>query len=65
VGLVRNNISRQPKNSRPNGIIYLKGGDFQDEIKKYKNSIEVSEISGFFSEPYFETKKVIYLPVTR
>ena len=65
VGLVRNNISRQPRNSRPNGIIYLKGGDFQDEIKNFKNIIEVSEISGFFSEPYFETKKVIYLPINR
>ena len=65
VGLVKKNIARQPKNSRPNGIIYLKGGDFQEEIKKFKNIIEVSEISGFFSEPYFETKKVIYLPINK
>jgi len=65
VGLVRKNIARKPQNSRPNGIIYLKGGDFHDEIRNFKSAIEVSEISGFFSEPYFETKKVIYLPINR
>ena len=65
VGLVKNNITRKPQNSRPNGIIYLKGGDFEEEIRNYKNSAEVTEISDFFSEPYFETKKVIYLPINR
>ncbi len=65
VSIVKNKISRKPLNSRPNGIIYLKGGDFEDEIKDFKNSIEVTEISNFFSEPYFETKKVIYLPINR
>ena len=65
VGLVRKNIARKPQNSRPNGIIYLKGGDFQDEISKFRKEIEVTEISGFFSEPYFKTKKVIYLPINR
>jgi len=65
VAMVRKNIARQPLNSRPNGIIYLKGGDFQEEIKKFKTSIEVTEISNFFNEPFFETKKVIYLPINR
>lgn len=65
VAMVRKNIARQPLNSRPNGIIYLKGGDFQEEIEKFKTSIEVTEISNFFHEPYFETKKVIYLPINR
>jgi len=65
VEMVKKNIARRPQNSRPNGIIYLKGGDFRDEISYFKNAVEVSEISGFFSEPYFETKKVIYLPINR
>ena len=65
VAMVRKNIARQPLNSRPNGIIYLKGGDFQEEIQKFKTSIEVTEISNFFNEPFFETKKVIYLPINR
>jgi len=65
VGLVKKNVSRKPKNSLPNGIIYLKGGDFQEELKDFKRMVEVSEISGFFTEPFFETKKVVYLPVNK
>ena len=65
VGLVKKNISRKPQNALPNGIIYLKGGDIQEEIKDYKRNIEVTEISNFFNEPFFETKKVVYLPVNK
>ncbi len=65
VGLVKKIILRKPQNALPNGIIYLKGGDIQEEIKDYKRNIEVTEISNFFSEPFFETKKVVYLPVNK
>ena len=65
VGLVKKNISRKPLNSLPNGIIYLKGGDFETEIKDFKRSIEISEIAKFFEEPFFETKKILYLPVNK
>jgi len=65
VGLVKKNILRKPQNALPNGIIYLKGGDIQEEIKDYKRNIEVTEISNFFNEPFFETKKVVYLPVNK
>lgn len=65
VGLVKKNISRKPQNALPNGIIYLKGGDIQEEIKDYKRNIEVTEIFNFFKEPFFETKKVVYLPVNK
>ena len=65
VGLVKKNILREALNSLPNGIIYLKGGDFEEEIKDFKRSIEVSEIAKFFEEPFFETKKVLYLPVNK
>src|SRR5665648_840720 len=60
VGMVKKNISRKPQNALPNGIIYLKGGDIQEEIKDYKRNIEVTEIAIFFNEPFFETKKVVY-----
>lgn len=63
VSLVKKNISHKQQNSRPNGIIYLKGGDFQSEIKSFVRNVEVSEIADFFTEPFFETKKVVYLPV--
>jgi len=65
VGMVKKNISRKPQNALPNGIIYLKGGDIQEEIKDYKRNIEVTEIAIFFNEPFFETKKVVYLPVNK
>ena len=65
VGLVRKNVSRNQKNSRPNGIIYLKGGDFQEEIKPFKQIVEVTEIKNIFDEPFFETKKIVFLPVNK
>jgi len=65
VDLVKKNVSAKAQNSLPNGIIYLKGGDFEDEIKDFKRKVEVTEISGFFTEPFFETKKVVYLPVNK
>jgi len=44
------------------GILYLKGGDFEDEIANYK-SIKIFKIKDFFNNEFYETKKVIYLPV--
>ena len=63
VDLVKKNISPKQHNALPNGIIYLKGGDFNDEIKRYKQIIETFGISDYFAEPFFETKKVIFLPI--
>jgi len=65
VGMVKKNISDKPKNTLPNGIIYLKGGSFEDEIADFKYTAEVIGITNFFTEPYFETKKVVYLPVSK
>jgi len=48
-------------NGMGNGIIYLKGGDFLDEIKPYKKA-ELYDINQYFTEDFFETKKIIYLP---
>jgi len=48
-------------NAIPNGVIYLKGGDFSAELKKYRKA-EVFPISDYFNEEFFETKKIIYLP---
>lgn len=48
-------------NALSNGIIYLKGGDFDEEIKPYRKA-EVYDINKYFEEEFFETKKIIYLP---
>jgi 16S rRNA (guanine527-N7)-methyltransferase len=63
VSLTRNLIAKKQMNAIPNGIIYLKGGDFSSEIEEFKKTIEVFNIPDFFDEPFFETKKIIYLPV--
>lgn len=65
VDLVKKNVSGKPKNSLPNGIIYLKGGDFENELEAFRKRAEVTAIAGFFTEPFFETKKVVYLPVNK
>jgi 16S rRNA (guanine527-N7)-methyltransferase len=65
VSIVKKNISGKAQNALPNGIFYLKGGEFQEELKDFKRMVEVYEVSGFFKEPFFETKKVLYLPVNK
>lgn len=60
--LVRKNVHSQNKNPLKNGILYLKGGDFNDELEGIENSVKIYPIKDFFQEDYFETKKVIHLP---
>jgi 16S rRNA (guanine527-N7)-methyltransferase len=59
--MCKKNIATQSVNTKPNGIIYLKGGDFSEEIKEFKK-IEIINITDFFIEDFFETKKIIFLP---
>jgi len=61
--IVRKNIQKEQYNSLPNGLICLKGGELQHEIKPFKNKVLVTEMSDFFKEEYFKTKKIIYLPI--
>ncbi len=61
--LVRKNISPTNKNAIQNGLICLKGGDLKEEVKPYKRIVEVYELTQYFSEPFFETKKLVYLPI--
>lgn len=62
VPLLRKLIAKEMRNATPNGIICLKGGDLTSELKGYKEVI-VDNLSTCFEEPFFETKKVIYLPI--
>ena len=62
--LVNKNISRKQRNAVPNGLICLKGGDLADEIRKTRGGEPmVDDLSSYFDEPFFETKKLIYVPV--
>ncbi|OJV34712.1 MAG: 16S rRNA (guanine(527)-N(7))-methyltransferase RsmG [Bacteroidia bacterium 43-41] len=63
VRVVRKNISSEQKNALPNGIICLKGGNLAPELSPFKGKVEVFSLDKYFSESFFETKKLIYLPV--
>ena len=62
VSLTSRLISQKHINSKVNGTIYLKGGDFKSEIKSFAKKVDIVEISDYFEEDFFETKKIIYLP---
>jgi len=63
VKLVQKNISKKHKNALPNGLICLKGGELQHEIQPYKNVAELYDVSDFFSEEFFKTKKAVFVPL--
>lgn len=62
VKLSRKNISRQNHNAYGNGLICLKGGNIAPETAGIRDVMEF-DLSNYFSEPYFETKKLIYVPL--
>lgn len=61
VKLVRKNISREQRNALPNGLICLKGGDVTEEMAPFANCSEVWNLSQYFDDAFFETKKVTYI----
>ncbi|WP_159522547.1 16S rRNA (guanine(527)-N(7))-methyltransferase RsmG [Sunxiuqinia indica] len=63
VSLVRKKIAVNQKNTLANGILYLKGGDFDEELKSFKSTVQIYNLSDQFDEEFFETKKVIHLPL--
>jgi len=59
---VKGKIAKKQKNELKNGILYLKGGDLTEELKQYK-TVKAFLLSDYFEDDFFETKKVIYLPL--
>ena len=49
------------QNALPNGILYLKGGDLRAELKEIRAPYEIIDIDKIFDDPFFETKKVVYI----
>ncbi|MGN0227967.1 MAG: 16S rRNA (guanine(527)-N(7))-methyltransferase RsmG [Paludibacteraceae bacterium] len=62
VRLICKNVSGKHKNAVPNGLIVLKGGDLQEEIRPFKEA-EVTPCSQWFKGEWFDSKQVIYLPL--
>lgn len=65
VRLTRKNVDKKHLiNPLPNGWLMLKGGELEREIGTFKKYAEVTDVSEFFRDEYFETKKVVYLPLS-
>jgi 16S rRNA (guanine527-N7)-methyltransferase len=59
---VKGKITKKQNHELKNGIIYLKGGDLGEELQDYKTAT-IYDITDFFQEDFFETKKVVHLPL--
>lgn len=59
---VRKKVAKNQKNELRNGILYLKGGDLTEELSVF-TSASLYDLSDFFEEEFFETKKVVHLPI--
>jgi 16S rRNA (guanine527-N7)-methyltransferase len=58
---VKEKFNKTSKNTIPNGILYLKGGDLEQEIKESGLSVQQFHLKNYFEEEFFETKQVIYI----
>lgn len=63
IEIIKKNISKKQINALPNGLICLKGGELQHETLPFKNKTVIYNINDFFDEEFFETKKVVYVPL--
>ena len=63
VTIVKKNIGKKQQNALPNGVLCLKGGDLQAELRPFYKIVETTDISNFFTEEWFKGKHVIYLPI--
>jgi 16S rRNA (guanine527-N7)-methyltransferase len=61
LNLTKGRINKGGHNSLSNGIVYLKGGDLSEELKDIKN--QIYNISDYFEEDFFETKKIVYVGI--
>jgi len=59
---VKGKIAKESKHDFKNGILYLKGGDLSEELKDYRTA-QIFELSDYFDEGFYDTKKVVYLPM--
>lgn len=63
VKIIKKNISPKQRNSLPNGLICLKGGELEQEAMPFKHKTTIHSLSDDFKEEFFETKKVVYVTV--
>ncbi|MBQ0769177.1 MAG: 16S rRNA (guanine(527)-N(7))-methyltransferase RsmG [Bizionia sp.] len=59
---IKGKVAKDQKNTLKNGVIYLKGGDLEEELKDYQTAI-VYNISDYYTEAFYDTKKLVHLPI--
>jgi 16S rRNA (guanine527-N7)-methyltransferase len=62
-GWVRNKTKPDSKHALDNGILYLKGGDLEEEMNELKRPYSLYDLTDYFKEDFFETKKVVFVPL--
>lgn len=61
--IIKKNFKKAQQNALPNGLLCLKGGNLQEELKAYKNVAEITPLSTFFEEEWFQQdKQLVYVP---
>ena len=61
IDIIKKNIAKEQHNALPIGLICLKGGELERETMPVKNKTMISDLNQYFKEPFFETKKVVYV----
>ncbi|TYB78050.1 16S rRNA (guanine(527)-N(7))-methyltransferase RsmG [Bizionia gelidisalsuginis] len=59
---IKGRVAKEQNNTLKNGVIYLKGGDLEEELKNYQTAA-VYKVSDYFTEEFYETKKLVHLPI--
>jgi 16S rRNA (guanine527-N7)-methyltransferase len=62
VSWIKNRVAKKNTHTLKNGILYLKGGDLTEELKTY-SKVTLYDLSAFFEDEFFETKKIVHLPL--
>ena len=62
-GWVHNQIKQEPMHVLDNGILYLKGGDLEEEMDQLRRPYSLYDLTLYFKEDFFQTKKIVYLPI--
>ncbi|MTT60701.1 16S rRNA (guanine(527)-N(7))-methyltransferase RsmG, partial [Parabacteroides merdae] len=63
IKIIKKNISSKQQNALPNGLICLKGGELEHETMPFKHKTVIHNLSDSFEEEFFQTKKVVYVPI--
>ena len=63
-GWIHKKVKKESRHSLYNGILYLKGGDLDEELAELKKPHQIFDLNSVFKEEFFETKRVVYIPLS-